>query len=48
MKMSNIELSQSITDYIKDLFDENIKIILIDNTKQISIMTEEITKLDLL
>ena len=43
--MTNFELSQSIKDYIKELFDDNIKMILIDNTKQISILTEEITKL---
>ena len=39
MKMSNIELSQSIKDYI---------MILIDNTKQISILTEKLENLDLL
>ena len=45
IKMSNIELSQSIKDYLKELFDGNIKMILTDNIKQISILTEEITKL---
>ena len=45
IKMSNIELSQSIKDYLKKFFDGNIKMILTDNIKQISILTEEITKL---
>ena len=44
-KMTNLDLSNSIKNYIKELFDDNIRSILMENTKQISLLTEEITQL---
>ena len=44
-RMTNLELSTSIKDYIKELFEGNIKLILENNTETIIKLNEKIDEL---
>ena len=46
-RMTNLELSDSIKDYIKELFYDNIKQVLVNNTNTIIKLNETIDELNI-